>query len=602
MNSTRKWTLASALVIVCVGLVAFRNALDIGFWTDDYLFLETAGRLSWQEYVREYFDPRVQWHWYRPMQGLLWWFGYALFGVAPTGYHLAQILLHLANSLLLFALTARVARRWRVGLLAALLYATLPAHSLAVFWLGVADPLAVVLFLLTLWLWLDYLELEGAARYALAYAAFVAALGSKEVCAVLPIVLFLADRWVVAKPASLRRLTMRYAWFALGLAVYGLLEWNVLTRGVFTRQLGYGLGGHILDSLRHHLTVLAFPWGLEPPWSYAWLAVVLMLCAYAAYRRERRALFLGVVMLLTLLPILPFQANMAAAPRYLYLPLMGSMIGVALLADKVFTAARHLHRLAVSAPALLVALVLAWHGGLIAEDAISFAGTARVERLKFRPVFQQHPTLAPGTLLYFIEPDFRELSGLIFARYGKTVRADSTDTGHLVRLRDYPAALVLYRDERNEWREQTVTAEMNARAAPSPPLAFAEPLVLEGFDAASHRAKRGDALIVILYWRANSPVGKDYTLFAHLVDAAGRTVAGNDCPLLQDERPTTRWRLGELVAEGIVLPIDAGVAPGEYQLQVGLYDPATLQRLLIVDARGQPFADKVILAPIEIVE
>ena len=171
-------------------MIAYWNALTVDFWTDDYQFLEFAGQLDWQAYLREYFDPRAQWHWLRPVQGMAWWLGYQLFRVAPVGHHLAQVLLHVANSLWLFALTAHVMRRWQVGLLAALLYTTLPAFDLAVYWTGVADPLATFFFFATLWLWLAYLERGGAQQFIFAYTIFIVALLSKEIGAVLPAVFF----------------------------------------------------------------------------------------------------------------------------------------------------------------------------------------------------------------------------------------------------------------------------------------------------------------------------------------------------------------------------------------------------------------------------
>jgi hypothetical protein len=591
-------------VIVTVGFVAYWNALDIGFWTDDYSFLETAGRLGWQDYLASYFDPRLQWHWYRPMQGLEWWIGYALFRTVPTGYHFVQILLHLVNTLLLFGLTTRVTRRWRVGLLAALMYVTLPAQSLAVYWPGVADPLATLFFLLAIWGWLDYLEIGGRGRFALAYAAFIGALFSKEIGAVLPLTLFLADRWLVARTAALNQLVKRYALFCLALLVYGLFELNVLTRGVFTQHLGYGVGGHIFPTLIHHLTALAFPWGLEPPLSYAWLLGVLALFAYAAYRRAWHALFLGAAMALAVLPILPFPSSIASAPRYLYLPLMGSMIGFGSLVDKALMAIRNLRWRWILAGALSlgVTLLLMWHAAVVADGAVSFAGTARAERLRFRPIFQRHPSFAPGTLLYFIAPTYPNLSGLMFTRYGTDVTTEGTDTGHLVRLREYSAAIVFYCDDQNNWHEQVVDPNLNVRTVLVLPASFAEPIVLEAFDLASDKVKRGDAVALILYWRATAKVGKDYTVFVHLVDATGKMVTGADTLLLQGDRPTSRWRVGELTPDGIIVPIDATIPPGDYKIEIGLYDPAIMQRLAIVDANGQSITDKVMIGPIGIIE
>lgn len=601
IGKPNRWMFTSIIVLICVGLIAYAGALNIDFWTDDYQFLETAGRLDWQAYLNEYFDPRVQWHWYRPVQGLAWWIGYQLFRVAPAGYHLAQVLLHVANSLWLFALTARVARRWRIGLLAALLYISLPAYSLAVYWPGVADPLVAFFFLTTLWLWLDYLERGGMARFIIAYVSCIAALLSKEIGAVLPAVLFLADRWLIAKPVSLTQLFKRYVLFAGALVLYGWLEYYVLTRGVFTQQLGYGVGGHILNALLYHLATLAFPWSPSSALTSVWLWIVLALFAYAAYRRAWHAsrLFLGAAMVLTMLPILPFPPGIAFATRYLYLPLMGSMIAFALAIDYLLRARRH--SIVWIASAFGVALLLGWHGTVVAEGAVNFAGAVRGERLQFRPIFQRYPSFAPGTLLYFIAPTYPNLSGLMFTRYGANVTTKGTDTSQWVVLRDYAAAMVFYRDDQNNWRDQAVDRDLNVRLAPLP-TTFSEPVVLERIELASQRVKRGDALAAILYWRVTGRIGKDYTLFVHLIDANGRRVDGIDSPPRGGDPPMTLWRAGDVVSDGIVLPIDPAIAPGEYSIEIGLYDAETMRRLDIVDATGQPITDKLALRPIWIIE
>jgi hypothetical protein len=85
--------------------------------------------------------------------------------------------------------------------------------------------------------------------------------------------------------------------------------------------------------------------------------------------------------------------------------------------------------------------------------------------------------------------------------------------------------------------------------------------------------------------------GPRLSIFAHLLDAAGNSVAGAD-GLWVD--PTTLV-VGDrfLQIHRFVLPGDA--SPGPYHLEVGLYDPLTNQRWFVVDATGQPVADRVIL-------
>ncbi|MBX0327181.1 hypothetical protein K2Z83_05745 [Oscillochloris sp. ZM17-4] len=105
--------------------------------------------------------------------------------------------------------------------------------------------------------------------------------------------------------------------------------------------------------------------------------------------------------------------------------------------------------------------------------------------------------------------------------------------------------------------------------APGDPRARMTPL--EGADARA--LSPGQPAQINLYWRALAPMDVDYTLFVHLVDAAGATVAQRDLPLRYADYPTSRWRPGELVIDRADMPLPA-LPPGDYRLEIGLYDAA----------------------------
>lgn len=95
---------------------------------------------------------------------------------------------------------------------------------------------------------------------------------------------------------------------------------------------------------------------------------------------------------------------------------------------------------------------------------------------------------------------------------------------------------------------------------------------LEGADA--RELQPGQPVQINLYWRALEAVGVDYTLFIHVTDAAGSTVAQRDLPLRYEDYPTSHWRPGELVIDRADMPLPA-LPPGEYRFEIGLYDAAT---------------------------
>ncbi|HEY8476468.1 MAG TPA: phospholipid carrier-dependent glycosyltransferase [Chloroflexota bacterium] len=82
-----------------------------------------------------------------------------------------------------------------------------------------------------------------------------------------------------------------------------------------------------------------------------------------------------------------------------------------------------------------------------------------------------------------------------------------------------------------------------------------------------------------LTYGARRPVHEDYTIFVHLVGSDGKVVAQDDSPPRRGAFPTTFWRPGDRVRHEFVIPLPSDLAPGDYALVTGWYDPRTGQRL-----------------------
>ena len=81
-----------------------------------------------------------------------------------------------------------------------------------------------------------------------------------------------------------------------------------------------------------------------------------------------------------------------------------------------------------------------------------------------------------------------------------------------------------------------------------------------------------------LTWRAEQRPSTDYTVFAQLLDLNQNLAAGFDSPPLAGAYPTATWLPEQTILEQRHLPLEQ-VAPGEYRLIIGLYDPVSGQRL-----------------------
>jgi len=125
--------------------------------------------------------------------------------------------------------------------------------------------------------------------------------------------------------------------------------------------------------------------------------------------------------------------------------------------------------------------------------------------------------------------------------------------------------------------------------------AFADNIQLDQAHINSLSLPAGDSLCLELLWSATAPPAADYTVFLHLLTPEGQLVAQSDLPPGNGNAPTTTWTPGQPVADKHGLIIPTTVAPGRYQLWVGLYD-ATGTRLPLTDSPN----DALLITEIEI--
>jgi uncharacterized membrane protein len=102
------------------------------------------------------------------------------------------------------------------------------------------------------------------------------------------------------------------------------------------------------------------------------------------------------------------------------------------------------------------------------------------------------------------------------------------------------------------------------------------------------------SLELVLYWQAEQAMNADYTVFVHVVES-GRIWGQRDAPPDGGAYPTRRWAAGEVVADPVRVSLPLDVPAGPLQVVVGMYRPDTGQRLPVLDARGQPVDDKIML-------
>lgn len=594
----------SLLMIAAVGFITYLPSLKIQF-LDGWWYLEWAAKYSFTRYLIQFLDPANITQGYRPVQGMYIFLLFNLFGYNPDGYHLAQNLLHAANAVLLFLLVWKLGKLWRIAFVAAIIYVVLPNYTLAVFWHAVVDPLAAFFYLLTILLWTRFLDSPTRLNYAIAFIGYVLALLSKEIAVFLPLWLFLIEWWFYHSKPNLRVDVPRYVPFVLAWIPYLYQVVQVQSHGEFVGQFGFRIGPHMLGNLIPYMAVLAFPWSTEMPAEsiyYVWLAVVAAIYfGVMIWKRSQVLLFLGMLAVFNIAPLLGFPLDYFNT-RYLYLSTVTSAILVALVFELLWRHAST-HKVMAMIVSAGVVLVVLLSSARVADAAASLAEYTRQLRVPFHDIAIQHPSYPEDSYIYFVYSPLTPLSdlqGLFMTRYGLGMPVSGTEDSQQPGLRGHTNTFVYYFDDSNRPREIVVDRNATTRVSTALPISFNDAISLESIEVVNPTVKRGDPLILLLYWRLDHSTDKDYTVFVHLTDAKGALLAQYDGMPRRGNAPTSQWKLNQPVVDARLLPLSELEEGTNYNLEIGLYDPLTMQRLLALDALNQQPVDKVSIGPISI--
>ncbi len=364
MNKS-KLAIVLLLLVLAVG-ITYANSLSVDFTYDDYAFVKNNeairrfGPLSKFLLSPEAFAQPPNDHVYRPLASFSFAVNYAVNGLQPAGYHIANLLFHILNAFLVFLLLRRLGFGDGPSCAGALIFAIHPVHTEAVTWIsGRGNVLFLFFFLIS---YLLYVRIGTASaadgsgaekpkrRDVLlvcgALAAYVLSLLAKEMAAPLPVLLFGHDlyfhrewdrgRWV-------RRFGV-YALFVLVALAYVVLRTHVLGK---IGQVAYHGGSAyvtflaMLQAAVIYVQLLFVPVGLslirhfQPMHSLFEMSVFPSFClvvlgivaGVVGFRRRMWfsfSLFWFAVAMLPVSNIIP--VNALVADRFLYGPSIGFCI------------------------------------------------------------------------------------------------------------------------------------------------------------------------------------------------------------------------------------------------------------------------------------
>jgi len=336
------------------------------------------------------------WH---PLTWLSHILDWQLFGPDAGWHHLTNLLLHIANTLLLFAVLKRMTNAlWRSAFVAAL-FALHPLHVESVAWVSERkDVLSTLFWILTMAAYLRYLERPRISRYLLTLLLFAMGLMAKPMLVTLPFALLLLDYWPLSRlqfgqaikgvnrrtrksqsTPSQRKVSWHLLWekapfFALS-AVSSIITFLVQQRSgaVKAASLTIRIANAFISYVKY-IGKMVWPSRLaafyphlrdDLPMSQAALSTLLIVgitvCVIWQARR-RRWLAVGWLWYLgTLVPVIGFVqvGTQAMSDRYTYVPIIGLFIIIAWALPELIKPWRYKKiALAITAAAAIPAMMI----------------------------------------------------------------------------------------------------------------------------------------------------------------------------------------------------------------------------------------------------
>jgi protein O-mannosyl-transferase len=268
------------------------------------------------------------------------------YGLKPAGHHLTSLLLHAANSALLFLiLNAMTGALWRSAVVAAL-FALHPLRVESAVWVSERkDVLSTLFWMLTVWTYFKYQNSKSRNYYAAAVVCFACGLMAKPMLVTLPFVLLLLDYWPLRREMRWGLVFEKIPFFILA-AASSVVTFVVQRRGgavspLTGLPLAARIGNAFISYVRYlakifwpaHLSVLYPHPGHWPVWQVACAALLLAAITAGVIWRGRAEPYLVVGWFWFLGMLAPtiglVQVGIQSmADRYSYLPSVGIAIMV----------------------------------------------------------------------------------------------------------------------------------------------------------------------------------------------------------------------------------------------------------------------------------
>jgi hypothetical protein len=349
-----------AVLLAVVTLSGFVHVLGCGFVDFDdlpYVVNNAAVRsgLTTRGVVWAFTDTHVGL--WMPLTWLSHMLDAQLYGLAPAGHHLTNLLLHAGNVVLLFLVLARMTGALWCSAVVAALFALHPLRVESVAWVAERkDVLSTFFLLLALRAYVAYAAGPTVRRYALVFVCFALGLMAKPMLVTLPLLVLLLDYWPLGRvlvPGAGRERTGQWPVRRLVMEKLPLAALAAVGSAVAVYAAGQGGAMRSIEPLSHraanaavacvrYLAKIAWPARLAvfypfppawPVWQVAGATLIVVVVSVLAVTVRRRCPYVMVGWFWFvggLFPVIGLvqAGDQAMADRFTYVPMIGLLMAI----------------------------------------------------------------------------------------------------------------------------------------------------------------------------------------------------------------------------------------------------------------------------------
>jgi len=361
-------TVNLGVIILCVGLIywpVYKFRFLHG-WDDQWAVLNfyTERGYTWSNIysiLTSFYEGQ-----YAPVNQLYYSGLYYLFAYDPMYYHIASVIIHLLNILLVYYLIKKIASKLSestklndqdIAFLTTLLFAVSPFNLEPVVWVSASKVILYALFyLLSMHSYCLYLTNKKPQYFYLTLLLFVLSFGAKEQAVTLPFSLLLLD-YIYKRKIKDSIIWLEKTPFFIASFLFGYVSIESQGKDLFEISNFYSLHERILLACytgSEYLTKLLFPLNLSyiypfpfqagesKPlylWFYPIAGITLLLAYFEGLKRQKWLVFgilFFIIHLILVVNLLSLARFSIVADRYVYVASIGFYFLISTLFLKAF--------------------------------------------------------------------------------------------------------------------------------------------------------------------------------------------------------------------------------------------------------------------------